>query len=85
MDVYDNPTSTRVVATLELPGCTDEDCTVEIEGDQIFVKGERQPPFPADLAAASSQYPIQEIKYGTYNRTISISPGTLVSQAVPIM
>lgn len=79
MQVCDDPQSTRVSATLEVPGLQKEDLSIDREGDRLIVSGERRSPMPTDSAAAAAKYPIQEFKYGKYRRVINLSPGTQVS------
>ena len=80
MQVCDDPQSTRVSATLELPGIPFEDLSIIRQGDRLIVSGERRSPVPEDRALAVSKYPVQEFKYGNYRRVIDLSPGTQVSQ-----
>ena len=81
MLLCDDPSSTRICATLELPGLEKDDLVVEREGDRLIVSGERKSPIPPDCDPA--RYPIQEIKYGKYRRAIDLAPGTLVSSQYP--
>ena len=75
----DDPQSTRVSATLELPGLQREDLTIDRQGDRLIVSGERRTPIPDDSTLAAAKYPVQEFKYGKYRRVINLSPGTQVS------
>ncbi|KAF7970501.1 hypothetical protein HWV62_11864 [Athelia sp. TMB] len=77
MLLCDDPSSTRICATLELPGIEKDDLVVERDGDRLIVSGERKSPIPPDCDPA--RYPIQEIKYGKYRRAIDLAPGTLAS------
>jgi HSP20 family protein len=77
--VFDDPQSTRISATLELPGLQKEDLSIDRQGDRLIVSGERRSPVPEDSALAAARYPIQEFKYGKYRRVINLSPGTQVS------
>lgn len=81
MLVHDDPSSTRISATLELPGLQKDDLVVEREGDRLIISGERKSPIPVDLdpAVATARYPVQELKFGKYRRAIDLAPGTLVS------
>lgn len=79
MQVCDDPESTRMSATLELPGLQREDLIIARQGDRLIVSGERQSPVPEDSTLAASKYPIQEFKYGRYRRVIDLSPGTQAS------
>jgi len=77
--VCDDPHSTRVSATLELPGIPFEEMSIVRQGDRLIVSGERRSPLPEDTALAASKYPVQEFKYGRYRRVIDLSPGTQAS------
>jgi len=76
MEICDDPQSTRISATLELPGLKREDLTIERQDDRLIVSGERRSPIPADSTIAAAKYPTQEFKYGKYRRVINLSPGT---------
>jgi HSP20 family protein len=79
MEMCDDPQSSRISATLEVPGLKQEDLTVERQGDKLIVSGERRSPIPSDPTLASARYPVQEFKYGKYRRVIDLPPGTLRS------
>ena len=42
MDLCDDPASSYIVATLELPGLKQEDMSVRIEDNELVVRGERR-------------------------------------------
>lgn len=42
MDLCDDPASSYIVATLELPGLKQEDLSVRIENEELVVQGERR-------------------------------------------
>ncbi|KZP29225.1 hypothetical protein FIBSPDRAFT_851585 [Athelia psychrophila] len=81
MLVHDDPSSTRISATLELPGLEKNDLVIDREGDKLIVSGQRKSPIPTDMdpTVAAAQYPVQELKYGKYRRAIDLAPGTLAS------
>jgi len=79
MELCDDPQSSRISATLEVPGLKQEDLSVERQGDKLIVSGERRSPIPSDSALAAARYPVQEFKYGKYRRVIDLPPGTLRS------
>jgi len=79
LQMCDDPQSTRVSATLELPGLQREDLTIERQGDRLIVSGERRSPIPDDSTLAAAKFPIQEFKYGKYRRVIDLPPGTQAS------
>lgn len=78
MELCDDPQSSRISATLEVPGLKESDLNVERHGDRLIVSGERRSPIPSDSALAAARYPIQEFKYGKYRRVITLPPGTQV-------
>lgn len=80
MQVCDDPKSTRMSATLEVPGLHKEDIAIKLEDDKLIVSGERKSPFPTDPDLAQTKYPIRELKYGKYERVINLSRGTQVSR-----
>lgn len=96
MQLCDDPQSTRVSATLEVPGLHKDDIVIERQGDKLIVSGERRSPFPPNVGTGgepdsnpnisipptTSKYPVQEFKYGKYRRVINIAPGTQVSQPI---
>ena len=96
MQLCDDPQSTRVSATLEVPGLQKDDIVIERQGDRLIVSGERRSPFPLDMGSGgepdsstnisippiTSKYPVQEFKYGKYRRVINIAPGTQVSDLI---
>jgi len=79
MQVLDDQRSSRISATLELPGLQKEDLSIDRQGDRLIVSGERRSPVPDDSTLAAAKYPIQEFKYGRYRRVIDLSPGTQAS------
>lgn len=79
MELCDDPQSSRVSATLELPGLQESDLNVERQGDRLIISGERRSPIPSDPTVSAAKYPIQEFKYGKYRRVIDLPAGTQVS------
>ena len=77
--MLDDQRSSRISATLELPGLQKEDLSIDRQGDRLIVSGERRSPVPDDSTLAAAKYPVQEFKYGRYRRVIDLSPGTQVS------
>ena len=55
MDIYDNPSSPRVVATFEVPGVKSADMNLSIKDGCLIVQGERRDPMVHCGATASSQ------------------------------
>jgi HSP20 family protein len=79
LQLCDDPESTRISATLELPGMRKDDLTIDRVGDRLIISGERRSPVPEDSAHAATMYPVQELKYGKYRRVMNLPPGTQVS------
>lgn len=81
MLVHNDPSSTHISATLELPGIERNDLSIVRQGDTLVVSGERDSPIPTELhpTMVAARYPIREFKYGKYRREVYLTPGTLVS------
>lgn len=65
-------TGQEVVVRVELPGMEKEDCRVTIEGNTLFLSGEKH----SESEAGDSTYHIMERAYGSFQRTISL-PGSV--------
>ncbi|KAH7928333.1 hypothetical protein BV22DRAFT_1044709 [Leucogyrophana mollusca] len=74
----DDPSSSRVTATLELPGLKSGDVSVQLEDNCLVVSGERQSRIPTNETGAT-KFPIQEIKYGKFLRKLDVPAGTMMS------
>ena len=80
VELCDDPSCTRITATLELPGVKSEDIRLQVgTNDTLRVSGERRRKVSPDQGAGA-KYPLQEIRYGKYERVIDLPPGTMVSQ-----
>ncbi|VDB85171.1 unnamed protein product [Peniophora sp. CBMAI 1063] len=77
MQVYSPPTASHVTALFELPGLKNSDINVNVTRDgKLTVSGERRAPdYPSDVQRRGELYPVQEFKYGRFERSISIPPG----------
>ncbi|KAG2073957.1 HSP20-like chaperone [Suillus decipiens] len=79
VEICDDPSSSRVTATLELPGMKADDVRVTLERDNLLaISGERVSKAPPDLSA-SVKFPVKEIKYGKFLRTLDVPSGTMMS------
>ncbi|KAG2136041.1 HSP20-like chaperone [Suillus clintonianus] len=78
-EICDDPSSSRITATLELPGMKADDVRVTLERNNLLaVSGERVSKAPSDQSA-SVNYPVREIKYGKFLRTLDVPSGTMMS------
>lgn len=77
MQIYDSPHASTVTALFELPGMQNNEINVSVGRDgRLTVTGERRPPpFFNDPESGRSRYPVSEIKYGKFERTVNIPPG----------
>lgn len=94
MDIVDDPSCPRFVATFEIPGVRHDEVTLQIQEGSLVVDGERrmrlrsQPGTPqltgnvSSSQRASSNHkvkvPIQELRYGRFRRLVGLPPGTKV-------
>lgn len=78
MEICDVPDSPVITATLEIPGIRKEEIGVTVipEG-RLTISGERRAPplLHNDSDTSLPRYPVREIKYGRFERTISVPPG----------
>lgn len=95
MDFIDDPTESILTAVIEIPGIKTNDISLHISNGLLVVLGERRPAYrdnatqqsealPQDTAGNSIQapkliIPIQELRYGTFRRTIRIPESLKVS------
>jgi HSP20 family protein len=83
VEICDDPSSSRITATLELPGMKADDVRVTLERDKLLaISGERVSKAPSDQSA-SVNFPVREIKYGKFLRTLDVPSGTMVSSMEP--
>ncbi|KAG1737487.1 HSP20-like chaperone [Suillus paluster] len=79
VEICDDPSSSRITATLELPGMKADDVRVTLERDNLLaISGERVSKAPSDQSASVS-FPVREIKYGKFLRTLDVPSGTMMS------
>ncbi|KAH9994559.1 small heat shock protein, partial [Russula compacta] len=77
VEICDHPQSRFVTATFELPGLKKEEIGVHLTHDgRLTISGDRQPPaFLANTDSGLAVYPVKELKYGRFERTINIPAG----------
>jgi HSP20 family protein len=77
VEICDQPQSPFVTATFELPGLKKEEIGVHLTHDgRLTISGDRRPPpFLTNTDATFVVYPVKEIKYGRFERTINVPPG----------
>jgi hypothetical protein len=80
MQICESPTSTHITALFELPGLKNSDINVNVTRDgTLTVSGERRAPtLLADAEHSSKYFPIQEIKYGKFERSLKVPTGVEV-------
>lgn len=77
VEICDEPQSPFVTATFELPGLKKEEIGVHLTHDgRLTISGDRRPPpFLTNTDATFVVYPVKEIRYGRFERTINVPPG----------
>ncbi|KAH9992347.1 hypothetical protein BJV77DRAFT_945435, partial [Russula vinacea] len=77
VEICDQPQSRFVTATFEVPGLKKEEIGVHLTHDgRLTISGNRRPPpFLANTDPTFVVYPVKEIKYGRFERTISVPAG----------
>ena len=87
MEICDHPGSRFVTATFELPGLRKEEIGVHLTHDgRLTISGDRQPPaFLANTDPGLAVYPVKELKYGRFERTINIPAGLEVRVLIIIL
>ena len=92
MDIIDDPAQSTLTAVFETPGIKTSDISLHISEGLLVVLGERRPTYnithqsealPQDTAENGNQAPtlttpIQELRFGTFRRTIRIPDGLRV-------
>ncbi|KAF8270596.1 HSP20-like chaperone, partial [Lactarius quietus] len=77
VEICDQPQSHFVTATFELPGLKKEEIGVHLTHDgRLTISGDRHPPpFLSNTDPTLPIYPVKELKYGRFERTINVPPG----------
>ncbi|KAI0305186.1 hypothetical protein B0F90DRAFT_1625210, partial [Multifurca ochricompacta] len=81
VEICDQPQSRYITATFELPGLKKEEIGVHLTHDgRLTISGDRRsPPFLSNTDPALAIYPVKELKYGRFERTINVPAGLEVS------
>ncbi|KZT00183.1 uncharacterized protein LAESUDRAFT_666683, partial [Laetiporus sulphureus 93-53] len=72
MDLFDDPSSPRIVATLELPGLKQSDMSVRVEDNHLVPSTSPAASEPPNLPRG---YTMQQIKYGLFRKVIGLPAG----------
>lgn len=75
MDLCEDPDSQTITACLELPGIKPTDVEIQLHDDKLTVSGKRSAP---PLSGSGARYPVQELKYGSFQRSINLPMGIQV-------
>lgn len=80
LEICDEPQSRFVTATFELPGLKKEEIGVHLTNDgRLTISGDRRPPpLLANTDSTLAMYPVKELKYGRFERTINVPAGLQV-------
>ncbi|PPQ69040.1 hypothetical protein CVT26_003749 [Gymnopilus dilepis] len=73
VDLVDDPSSDNITAVFELPGIPDNEISLQIREGQLVVSGERKAPHSLNRMI---RYPIQNLRYGRFSRSIGVPEGT---------
>jgi HSP20 family protein len=77
VEICDQPQSSFATATFELPGLKKEEIGVHLTHDgRLTISGYRRaPPLLDNTDPTFAVYPVKEIKYGRFERTINVTAG----------
>jgi HSP20 family protein len=77
VEICDQPQSSFITATFEVPGLKKEEIGVHLTNDgRLTISGYRRaPPLLANTDRTFIVYPVKEIKYGRFERTINVPAG----------
>ncbi|KAI6038617.1 HSP20-like chaperone, partial [Pisolithus marmoratus] len=79
VETCDDPSSSRITATVELPGVNAEDITLQVgTNNTLRISGERKRRI-SPTPGPDTKYPLQEIKYGKFERVLQLPEGTMMS------
>lgn len=70
-------TDREIVVRLELPGMRKEDCEIAIDGNALYVSGEKH----AERSSHDSRYHVMERAYGSFRRTIALPRNVVADKA----
>jgi len=71
--LFESRDSNIVIATIEVPGLRKEEVQLVARDDQLFVSGERRPLIFSD---ETGRIVVNELKFGRFERSIPLPPGT---------
>lgn len=75
MDLREDLDSQTITACLELPGIKPADVEIQLHDDKLIVSGKRSAP---QMSGPSATYSVQELKYGSFQRSINLPTGIQV-------
>ena len=77
MHIHSDPHSSYVSAFFELPGIKSSEITVNVTRDgKLYVSGERRPPeYIQSRGDYQETCPVQEFKFGRFQRVVDVMPG----------
>jgi HSP20 family protein len=75
LDIYE--TADRLVVKAALPGIKPEDVDLTVSRDLLTIKGE----FKAEEKVEEKEYRRQELRYGTFERSVSLPEGLKADEA----
>lgn len=79
VEVCDDPSSSRITATVELPGVNAEEISLQVgTNSTLRISGERKRR-TSHTPGSDAKYPLQEIKYGKYERVLQLPQGTMLT------
>lgn len=67
----------EIVVRLELPGMQKEDCQITVDGNVLYVSGEKH----AERSSRDSTYHVMERAYGSFQRTIALPRNVFADKA----
>lgn len=70
-------TEKAVIVRLEVPGMAREDCEISIEGNQLYVRGEKR----YEREAEEGHYHVMERAYGSFQRVLPLPNNVDADQA----
>lgn len=70
-------TGKEIVVRLELPGMQKEDCQIAVDGNVLYVSGEKH----AERSRHDSTYHVMERAYGSFQRTIALPRNVFADRA----
>jgi len=87
MDLCDDPGSSSITASLELPGLKPHEISIQLQDEKLTVSGERASPQArtANSNNTGAAYPVQELKYGAFRRIIDLPQGVQANQLTASM